>query len=53
MKRTRSAALLIIWCVLPTVIRAHHSGSEYDRTTVEIDGQLLDRAETLMGMAAG
>lgn len=44
MRRTRLAALLIVSCVLPTVIRAHHSGSEYDRTTVEIEGELVEVA---------
>ena len=44
MKRTRSLALLIMWCLLPIVIRAHHSGSEYDRTTIEIEGELLEVA---------
>ena len=45
MKRTLSLATLIAWCVLmPARIGAHHSGSEYDRTTIEIQGQLIEVA---------
>jgi hypothetical protein len=45
MKRTLSLAIVIAWCMLsPAGIRAHHSGSEYDRTTIEIEGKLLDVA---------
>ena len=44
MKRTLSFAALIAWSVLAVRIDAHHSGSEYDRTTIEIQGQLLEVA---------
>jgi Family of unknown function (DUF6152) len=45
MRRTLSLAMLIAWCVqVPARIGAHHSGSEYDRTTIEIQGQLLEVA---------
>jgi hypothetical protein len=44
MKRTLSFATLIAWSVLSVAIGAHHSGSEYDRTTIEIQGQLLEVA---------
>jgi hypothetical protein len=41
----RVFAILIGWCVLaPVDIDAHHSGSEYDRTIVEIEGELLEVA---------
>jgi hypothetical protein len=37
--------MLIAWCVLAsTSLGAHHSGSEYDRKTIEIEGQLLEVA---------
>jgi hypothetical protein len=36
---------VIGWSVMaPVALRAHHSGSEYDRTTVEIEGTLLEVA---------
>ena len=42
---TRLPAALMVWCVLAfTPLAAHHSGSEYDRTTIEIEGQLLEVA---------
>jgi len=44
MKRTLSFATLIAWSMLAVGIGAHHSGSEYDRTTIEIQGQLLEVA---------
>jgi len=44
MTRTLSFATLIAWSVLTVGIGAHHSGSEYDRTTIEIQGQLLEVA---------
>ena len=45
MKRTHSLAILIAWSLLSTAgVRAHHSGSEYDRTTVEIEGRLVEVA---------
>jgi uncharacterized protein DUF6152 len=46
MKRTRSVmAVLSAALVIASVsVRAHHSGSEYDRTTVEIQGTLLEVA---------
>jgi hypothetical protein len=43
MRPTCLVALLTLSCI-PTVIRAHHSGSEYDRTTIEIVGQLVEVA---------
>jgi hypothetical protein len=43
MRRTCLAALLILSFV-PASIRAHHSGSEYDRKTIEITGQLVEVA---------
>jgi len=43
MKRTHSLAILIAWSLLsPAGVRAHHSGSEYDRTTIEIEGTLVE-----------
>jgi len=43
MRRTREFAILIGCCLLaPVAIDAHHSGSEYDRTIVEIEGELLE-----------
>jgi hypothetical protein len=45
MKRALSFATLIVCFVLaPVRIDAHHSGSEYDRTTIEIQGELLEVA---------
>jgi len=46
MKSTRPVvAVLIVWAVMASAdLRAHHSGSEYDRTTVEIEGTLLEVA---------
>jgi hypothetical protein len=45
MKRTLPLAIVLTWCAAsPAGIRAHHSGSEYDRTTIEIEGKLLDVA---------
>jgi hypothetical protein len=44
MKRTLSFATLSVWSVLAVGIGAHHSGSEYDRTTIEIEGKLLEVA---------
>jgi hypothetical protein len=47
---TRSPMRLFIFlavtcCVIgPVVVRAHHSGSEYAQTTVEIEGTLLEVA---------
>jgi len=39
------AALFLAWCVaLPVGVRAHHSGSEYDRAPIEIEGRLLEVA---------
>jgi hypothetical protein len=34
-----TTALLLLWA---PIIAAHHSGSEYDRTTVEIEGTLVE-----------
>jgi hypothetical protein len=44
MKRILSAATLIAWSTLAAAVAAHHSGSEYDRTTIEIQGKLLEVA---------
>jgi len=44
MKRTRAFSTLMAWSMLAVGLAAHHSGSEYDRTTVEIEGQLLEVA---------
>jgi len=45
MERTLVFAILIGCGVLtPVAIDAHHSGSEYDRTIVEIEGELLEVA---------
>jgi uncharacterized protein DUF6152 len=38
------AVLLTLTMFAVTDLRAHHSGSEYDRTTVEIEGTLLEVA---------
>jgi hypothetical protein len=44
-RRLALLSILIAWCLLmPASIRAHHSGSEYDRTTVEIQGTLVEVA---------
>jgi len=44
MKRTLLCGILMAWSMLAAGVAAHHSGSEYDRTTVEIQGQLLEVA---------
>ncbi len=44
MKRTLSSVTLIAWLMLAAGVATHHSGSEYDRTTIEIQGQLLEVA---------
>jgi hypothetical protein len=45
MRRTLVSGLLIGCSVMATVaLDAHHSGSEYDRTVVEIEGELLEVA---------
>lgn len=45
MTRTLSLLIVIASCVLlPAGSHAHHSRSEYDRTTVEIEGKLVDVA---------
>ncbi len=38
----RPIALALLLLVVPAVAHAHHSGSEYDRTTVEIEGTLVE-----------
>ena len=38
----RPIALALLLLVVPAVAPAHHSGSEYDRTTVEIEGTLVE-----------
>ena len=38
----RSFVLALLILIAPAVARAHHSGSEYDRTTVEIEGTLVE-----------
>lgn len=38
----RRFAAAIALLVVPVVTLAHHSGSEYDRTTVEIEGTLVE-----------
>ena len=38
----RPIALALLLLVVPAVAKAHHSGSEYDRTTVEIEGTLVE-----------
>ena len=38
----RPIALALLLLVVPAVAQAHHSGSEYDRTTVEIEGTLVE-----------
>jgi hypothetical protein len=40
MKRVAAAVILTLCLCVPVV--AHHSGSEYDRTTVEIEGTLVE-----------
>jgi uncharacterized protein DUF6152 len=42
----RRTLAVVIGCggLAPAVLGAHHSGSEYDRTTIEIQGQLLQVA---------
>jgi len=40
MKRVAAAVILTLCSCVPVV--AHHSGSEYDRTTVEIEGTLVE-----------
>ena len=45
MKYTVSLIVLIAWCMTASVnVGAHHSGSEYAQTTVEIEGTLLEVA---------
>lgn len=45
MKYTRSLVVLMATCLMGSVdVRAHHSGSEYAQTTVEIEGTLLEVA---------
>ena len=45
MKRMLPIVVLMTWCLLASShLHAHHSGSEYDRNTIEIQGQLLDVA---------
>ena len=44
MKRTLALAFVGAICLWPAGLRAHHSGSEYDRTTIEIEGRLLEVA---------
>jgi hypothetical protein len=44
MTRTPFALLVVCSLLSPAVLRAHHSGSEYDRTIVEIEGTLLEVA---------
>jgi hypothetical protein len=45
MKYTRSLVVLIAWCMMRSIdVGAHHSGSEYAQTTVEIEGTLLEVA---------
>ena len=46
MKHSLALVTVVIgWSVMaPVDLRAHHSGSEYDRTTVEIEGTLLEVA---------
>jgi hypothetical protein len=38
----RRIVLALLLLVLPALALAHHSGSEYDRTTVEIEGTLVE-----------
>ena len=45
MKDTVSLIVLIAWCLIGSVaVGAHHSGSEYAQTTVEIEGTLQEVA---------
>jgi hypothetical protein len=45
MKRTHSLLVSIAWCLIGSLAaHAHHSGSEYASTTVEIAGTLLEVA---------
>jgi hypothetical protein len=45
MKHAFALVTVVMWSVMASVdLRAHHSGSEYDRTTVEIEGTLLEVA---------
>jgi hypothetical protein len=41
MARKLLAAVVLGSCLLPAAVRAHHSGSEYSRNVVEIEGTLL------------
>ena len=41
MKYTVSLIVVIAWCLMGSVdVRAHHSGSRYARSTIEIEGTL-------------
>jgi Family of unknown function (DUF6152) len=43
--RTLSLVLMMVWCVLVTTpLGAHHSGSEYGGSIIEVQGQLLEVA---------
>ena len=45
MKHTVSLIVVIAWCLMGSVgVRAHHSGSEYARSTIEIEGTLQEVA---------
>src|SRR4029453_23500 len=45
MKYTVSLIIVIAWCLIGSVgVRAHHSGSEYARSTIEIEGTLQEVA---------
>ena len=45
MKSTVSLIVVIAWCLMGSVgVRAHHSGSEYARSTIEIEGTLQEVA---------
>jgi Family of unknown function (DUF6152) len=45
MKYTVSLIVVIAWCLMGSVgVRAHHSGSEYARSTIEIEGTLQEVA---------
>ena len=44
MTRTPFALLIVCGLLVPAVVRAHHSGSEYERTIIEIEGTLLEVA---------
>ena len=37
-------AVLALWALAGAGLRAHHSGSEYDRRTIEIEGRLVEVA---------